>query len=356
MSNQKIRISAHTNDDGIAQVNIPTGITNQDIQLIVSIVAPDQESTQISSKSQGKKNKAFDILRLTILKRIKKYFNQSKILKPTKQLLQLVKPRKYSLLILLVSAVLFLGAFRTLLGIIRIESRNIPIFILTSDNIQIKSSRFRITKRRRIDDIYIEVSYKVNSKPENDNSYITIEMPKDFQLSENNCGDHKNGNFGCTRKPKSYIQNKLKRYVFPVTGQNSSYITFGEVKGKIFSTSARELDLKLRLGTFYSIYYEYPIELTIIGLEDVNVNYISPKPSSQDLHFIKYKFLPWERLVWSDGEEPVYSQEDIRAQITDRGSSYNIDIWILLLGSSLGILSSIFASAIWEEVKQFEKK
>ncbi len=36
MSHQEINISAHTNEEGIVRLNIPTGIIDQDIQLKVS--------------------------------------------------------------------------------------------------------------------------------------------------------------------------------------------------------------------------------------------------------------------------------------------------------------------------------
>ncbi len=44
MPNQKIHISAHTNEEGIAEINIPTGIANQDIQLVISFKAVEQSA------------------------------------------------------------------------------------------------------------------------------------------------------------------------------------------------------------------------------------------------------------------------------------------------------------------------
>ena len=55
MSNQQIRISTHTNDKGIAQVDIPTGISNQDqdIQLIISFETVKQPTKITSVRVPG---------------------------------------------------------------------------------------------------------------------------------------------------------------------------------------------------------------------------------------------------------------------------------------------------------------
>ena len=42
MSHQEINISAHTNEEGIASLDIPTGIIDRDIQLKVSIKVVEQ--------------------------------------------------------------------------------------------------------------------------------------------------------------------------------------------------------------------------------------------------------------------------------------------------------------------------
>ncbi len=49
MSHQEINISAHTNEEGIVRLNIPTGIIDQDIQLKVSfeVVEKPTLKTQI---------------------------------------------------------------------------------------------------------------------------------------------------------------------------------------------------------------------------------------------------------------------------------------------------------------------
>ena len=42
MSHQEINISAHTNEEGIVSLNIPTGIIDRDIQLKVSFEVIEQ--------------------------------------------------------------------------------------------------------------------------------------------------------------------------------------------------------------------------------------------------------------------------------------------------------------------------
>ena len=44
MSNQQIHISARTNKKGIVKIDVPTGIVNQDIQLVVSFEAVEQSA------------------------------------------------------------------------------------------------------------------------------------------------------------------------------------------------------------------------------------------------------------------------------------------------------------------------
>lgn len=46
MSHQEISISAHTNEEGIVSLNIPTGIINSDVQLKVSFEIMGQETAQ----------------------------------------------------------------------------------------------------------------------------------------------------------------------------------------------------------------------------------------------------------------------------------------------------------------------
>ncbi len=42
MSHQEINISAHTNEEGIVSLNIPTGIIDRDVQLKVSFEVVEQ--------------------------------------------------------------------------------------------------------------------------------------------------------------------------------------------------------------------------------------------------------------------------------------------------------------------------
>ena len=44
MSNQEIYISAHTNEEGIVKIDVPTGIANRDIQLVVSFKAVEKSA------------------------------------------------------------------------------------------------------------------------------------------------------------------------------------------------------------------------------------------------------------------------------------------------------------------------
>lgn len=44
MSNQEIHISAHTNEEGIVKIDVPTGIANRDIQLVVSFKAVEKSA------------------------------------------------------------------------------------------------------------------------------------------------------------------------------------------------------------------------------------------------------------------------------------------------------------------------
>ncbi len=46
MSHQEINISAHTNEKGIVNLNIPTGIIDRDIQLKVSFEVVEQVTAQ----------------------------------------------------------------------------------------------------------------------------------------------------------------------------------------------------------------------------------------------------------------------------------------------------------------------
>ena len=46
MSHQEINISAHTNEAGIASINIPTGIIDRNIQLKVSFEVVEQATAQ----------------------------------------------------------------------------------------------------------------------------------------------------------------------------------------------------------------------------------------------------------------------------------------------------------------------
>ena len=46
MSYQEINISAHTNEQGIVNLNIPTGILDRDIQLKVSFEVVEQATAQ----------------------------------------------------------------------------------------------------------------------------------------------------------------------------------------------------------------------------------------------------------------------------------------------------------------------
>jgi predicted regulator of amino acid metabolism with ACT domain len=56
MSDQEIRIQAHTGSDGMVhlEMDIPTGIINQDIQLTVSYKTSAEEISQISHKDNLK--------------------------------------------------------------------------------------------------------------------------------------------------------------------------------------------------------------------------------------------------------------------------------------------------------------
>ena len=47
MSHQEINISAHTNEEGIVNLHIPTGIIDRDIQLKVSFEITEQATVQI---------------------------------------------------------------------------------------------------------------------------------------------------------------------------------------------------------------------------------------------------------------------------------------------------------------------
>ncbi len=53
MSNQEIRISAHTNEEGIVKIDVPTGIANQDIQLIVSFKAVEHSAQTSGMRIPG---------------------------------------------------------------------------------------------------------------------------------------------------------------------------------------------------------------------------------------------------------------------------------------------------------------
>jgi hypothetical protein len=46
MSNQEIHIQAHTGSDGMVHLDIPTGIIDQDIQLVVSYQTSDLGASQ----------------------------------------------------------------------------------------------------------------------------------------------------------------------------------------------------------------------------------------------------------------------------------------------------------------------
>lgn len=48
MSHQEINISAHTNEEGIVSLNIPTGIIDRDIRLKVSFEVLEQATAQTS--------------------------------------------------------------------------------------------------------------------------------------------------------------------------------------------------------------------------------------------------------------------------------------------------------------------
>ena len=46
MSHQEINISAHTNEEGIVSLNIPTGVIDRDVQLKVSFEVVEQATAQ----------------------------------------------------------------------------------------------------------------------------------------------------------------------------------------------------------------------------------------------------------------------------------------------------------------------
>lgn len=219
----------------------------------------------------------------------------------------------------------------------RIVHSNLEVGLVeTDEGIKLKSGHLIIHKRRDNDELTINAKF-LKLSPEAEGQKIMLVVPKRLKLK-------KTMMLRGVTFAESWVRDDERRFTYTIKDYDNPSVWI-KLGGPIFP-KARELFFSLSIVTYSND--NYPIRVTIRGLDSSDINYLSPNPDTRNYWAIDY-----DPLEWESSATPMLKQ--IEFQMRDRENVYKNDYKIFIFAILLGIFASFFASIIWSLLREHEK-
>ena len=244
--------------------------------------------------------------------------------------------RPFTITALIFSIICLIFLILSLRGYFRIDTSHMEIGILpATEAIRIDRGTISLHKGSESDELMIQASFSVIN-PSGD-KYVTIKVPETFKLN--------NESFKAGFKFLESWVRKAERYYSYVATTTEGVNPYLQLKfnGSAFRSHAREIDFTLFLNLV--AYNKPPIYVTISGLDRSDINYPSPEPHFRRSYAIGYNPLRWDS---------PRSLEIIKFHMRDRESGLHNDFLLFMMGIIGGIIASLFASILWEMIREKE--
>ena len=270
-----------------------------------------------------------------------------KILQPIRQVIERVRPspeikkfikkRRWSIVLFVISIAAIVALTLSIRQFFRIESRTVDVGIYSDKNGPHPiDGHISIRKENKLDVLRMYLLFA--SGPQNVGKHFTIRVPANLKISRETSMQ---GTSRGTPWTTNYVDGEIVTwYPFTITSANVGGAVVFE--GAILSSSARELDFSLSLDVFDQP--EFPLRLTIVGLDRSRLEYVNPEPGFRTTYALDYKQLTWKTL--RDGP--------VSFQIQDKQRSGQTDYRIFVTGVLLGVFVSFSTAIIWDLVKEKE--
>jgi hypothetical protein len=211
----------------------------------------------------------------------------------------------------------------------RIESRVITIGLYDGDKLRLERGSINISKENQVDKVVIGLNLAGRGAASK-GSALSVAVPPDMALAST---------FSHALIANGTVKNAGTRwYHFQATGESQPACQL-VLKGDVITSASRELDLHLLIVADH----EFPLNLSISGIDRVDVLSIDPAPAVRNSYMIAYDPLRWNR-----------DQSEIDIQVRDRERGGRVEYGVLVAGVLIGVFSSLLASIGWDMAKETE--
>jgi len=240
------------------------------------------------------------------------------------------RKRKLTFWILVVCGVGLTGSTISIAQFLLLDVRTVELDLYGKP---IAGAEINVSKGENNDEVSLSLRLSANLPPEDRG--FSIAAPDQFVEKSVFCWGAK--------EVGGHHYGGQRWYSFVVEGGDRPACTLG-LSGPVVSTSARDMDLTLRVSSERRP--TFPVTVQVRNLELVAVSELTPQPTFKNAYVIQYLPLPMDenRLA------------EISMHIHDRERGSQAEFRIFLVGIAFGVFSSFMASFLYEIVRDLENR